>query len=316
MSLVPIVRALGGDLYAGGRRALIPGPGHSAHDRSVSLLASDGRLVVHSFGGSTWREVLTALRERGLIDADRRPLGAVAHAWSAPPSPTPADRVAAASRLWSQAAPLTRQLSMTHIRRRGVRRDCPVSAALRHHGAVPSAVYLDRGVRRPALLAAVSSVDGALTAVEVTYLQPGGARAEDLRVSRKVIGVLPPSSAVRLDAPGDALLVGEGVFSTLSASRRFALPAWALLSAGNLRTWRPPAKVRRVLIAADHGAEGERSAQGLQGHLSALGLRVSIAWPPLPALDWNDLEGMKEGEGGSGCAERRDGPAVSAESRP
>ena len=38
MSLRTIVQALGGELYDGGRRANIPAPGHSAADRSVSLL--------------------------------------------------------------------------------------------------------------------------------------------------------------------------------------------------------------------------------------------------------------------------------------
>ena len=44
--LAAIVRALGGDLYAGGGRANVPGPGHSAADRSVSLMLSDGRSVL------------------------------------------------------------------------------------------------------------------------------------------------------------------------------------------------------------------------------------------------------------------------------
>ncbi|WP_257819413.1 hypothetical protein [Phenylobacterium sp. J367] len=42
MSLKPIVQALGGDLYDRGLRANIPAPGHSAADRSVSLLLREG----------------------------------------------------------------------------------------------------------------------------------------------------------------------------------------------------------------------------------------------------------------------------------
>ena len=314
MSLLPIVRALGGDLYAGGRRALVPGPGHSANDRSVSLLLSKGRLVVHSFGRSSWLEVMSALRERGFVDAQGRPGGGAETGWSAAADPQPVERIAAAGRLWSEAVPLTRQLAMTHVRRRRVRRAPPVSPALRHHGAVPSAVYRNLGRRRPALLAAVSGPDGAITAIEVTYLQPGGGRTEDLRTSRKIIGVLPPGSAVRLDAPGDTLLVGEGVFSSLSAGERFGLPAWALLSASKLRTWRPPPGVRRILIAADRGVEGERSARELRNRLQTLGLMASIAWPPVAADDWNEAAaGDEGGEGWEGCAERRDDPVAGAE---
>ena len=52
MSLHAIVRALGGDLYQGGHRASIPAPGHSAADRSVSLLLSHGRVIIHGFGAA------------------------------------------------------------------------------------------------------------------------------------------------------------------------------------------------------------------------------------------------------------------------
>ena len=74
MTLRSIVQALGGDLYDGGRRANIPAPGHSAEDRSVSLLLQDDRVVVHTFGDGDWRAVLDFLREQQLIDASNAPL--------------------------------------------------------------------------------------------------------------------------------------------------------------------------------------------------------------------------------------------------
>ena len=58
MSLRTIVRALGGDLYDRGRRANIPAPGHSAADRSVSLLLENNRIIVHTFGDGDWKAVL------------------------------------------------------------------------------------------------------------------------------------------------------------------------------------------------------------------------------------------------------------------
>ncbi|MDZ4375340.1 MAG: hypothetical protein U1C74_28490, partial [Phenylobacterium sp.] len=71
-SLLPLARAFGGDVYAGGRRALLPAPGHSCADRSVSLWLQAGRVVVHSFGAGDWREVLDDLRARGWIDTQNR----------------------------------------------------------------------------------------------------------------------------------------------------------------------------------------------------------------------------------------------------
>ena len=119
MSLLPIVRALGGTLYDRGTRATIPGPGHSTHDRSVSLLLSRGRLIVHSFGRSRWRDVLDALRAQGLVDAQGQLGSGAGEEWSQVPAPSAAVRAAIARRLWSEAAPLARQLSMVHVRRRG-----------------------------------------------------------------------------------------------------------------------------------------------------------------------------------------------------
>lgn len=72
MSLRTIVAALGGDLYQGGARANVPAPGHDAADRSVSLLLSEGRVVVHSFGAATWQAVRDDLHRRNLIGADGR----------------------------------------------------------------------------------------------------------------------------------------------------------------------------------------------------------------------------------------------------
>jgi hypothetical protein len=169
-----------------------------------------------------------------------------------------------------------------------------VQGALRAHAGAPSAVYRDAGPRRPALLAAVRTAEGALTAVEVTYLDRSGRRSALARPSRKIVGVLPPGCAVRLSAAAPEMVVAEGLFTTLSAMKRFALPGWALLSTGNLRRWRPPGEARRLLIAGDRGPDGERSALALRAALLALGLRADVALPPKGFGDWNDLDREKE----------------------
>jgi phage/plasmid primase-like uncharacterized protein len=143
-------------------------------------------------------------------------------------------------------------------------------------------------LKRPALLAAIRAADGAFCAIEITYLTPQGRRAQDLRLPRKTIGVAPGGCAIRLDAPEPEMLVGEGLFTTLSASERFGLPAWALMSARNLRAWSPPQGVRAVLIAADLGQAGEAAAEQLRARLATAGVAVSVALPPPPWGDWND----------------------------
>ncbi len=287
MSLRDIVRAVGGDLYDGGRRANIPAPNHSPADRSVSLLLRDGRVVVHSFGSGDWREVLDDLRRRRLIGEDNAlPEGPGLGA--APALRTELERRSAALAIWEAGRDVRDTLSAGYCRGRAIVRGLPGAWALRHHSEAPVSAYRPGRHHRPALLAGIQDADGAYVGVEITYLTPGGRRADALRLSRKTVGLAPGGSAVRLDPAAAEMLVGEGVFTTLSASERFDLPAWALLSTRNLRAWRAPSGVSSVLIAGDRGTDGEASAARLRGRLRGEGVRASVELPPPPFGDWND----------------------------
>ncbi|MEW6020440.1 MAG: virulence-associated protein E, partial [Pseudomonadota bacterium] len=102
--LAAIVRALGGDLYGAGGRANVPGPGHSASDRSVSLMLSQGRVIAHSFAGDDWRAVLDDLFERGLVDRDGHLMGG--GVVSAASGPSARERRAIAQGLWAEGRPI------------------------------------------------------------------------------------------------------------------------------------------------------------------------------------------------------------------
>jgi len=290
MSLRHIVDALGGDLYDGDTRANVPGPNHSDDDRSVSLLLEDGRVVVHTFGRTDWREVLDDLRNRKLIDRDNAPIDAPGvRVTGRPSAPAPSDRerLEAARRLWDAGRSLGTTLAARHCRLRGMTGPLPGPAALRYLHDCPISVYRPGGGRRPALLAGGLDPKGVLVAVEVTYLAPNAKRAVDLRLPRKTVGVPAMGCAVRLDPAAEEMLVGEGVFQTRAGGEHFGLPSWALLSTGNLRGWLPPQGVRRVLIAGDRGEDGERSAEILRRRIVGLGLRSEVALPPLPYPQWD-----------------------------
>jgi len=289
MTLHVIVAALGGDLYHGGRRANVPAPGHSAGDRSVSLLVSEDRLVIHSFGGADWRAVRDHLADLRLIDVDGRIMGVGRPGPSSSAiRPDRDTRVATARRLWDGAGPLAPgSLSHRYLVGRSVGLDPAGLQDLRHHPDAPVSVFRSGGPARPALVARITDGGGRMTAVELVYLDPNGRRANRLRVPRKTVGVVPPGSAVRLSPPARDLVVGEGVLTVLSASERFGLPGWALMSAHNLSAWVPPQGVGRILIAADRGVAGERAAARLRSRLWSLGVAVSVALPPEPFEDWN-----------------------------
>ncbi len=298
IDLAAIVRRLGGDLYDAGRRALVPGPGHGAADRSLSLRLSGGRLLAHSFAGDPWRDVREHLYGKGVAaPAQARPAG------DSETGPSRPERLAAARALWDTAKPVAGTPAETHAQRRAVWR--PLPPALRFHPAVPSAVYAGAGRRRPAMLAAIHDPSGRLAGVEVTYLTAGGEVAEGVR--RKTVGGRPRGAAVRLDSAARTMLVAEGVFSALSASEAFGLPAWALLAVENLKVWTPPPQARRVVIAADRGAAGEAGALSLRARFIRLGLTAEICWPPAPQGDWNE-RAQAAAEGARALSDRLAGP--------
>lgn len=306
-SLVPLARALGGDCYAGGTRALLRAPGHGKLDRSVSLRLVRGRVLVHSFGSADWREVLDQLRADGWIDAENRLCAGGAPVAPGPDrhEPTRRERVRAARRLWAAAGPvLASSAAWRHGERRHVDLGLDVCGALRTCAATPLAIYQDRGPRLPALLAAVSGPNGEITAVEVTYLDARGDRSRRARPARKIVGVVPAGSAVRFTPLAEAMLVAEGVFTTLAAMARFGLPGWALLSTSNLRRWTPPVGVRRLLIAGDRGQDGERSAGKLRAAAAAAGVEAEIALPPVGAGDWRDVWEAEAKDGRARAADR------------
>lgn len=299
MTLHAIVAALGGDLYQRGQRANVPAPGHSGKDRSISLLLSEGRVVIHGFGGVDWRSMRDDLRRRGFIDVAGRLTGG-GQGGSSFPRPDPRVRLETAARLWEGGVPVGEATPAgRHLRLRRVR--CGAAAVdLRSHPNAPTSVYRSGGRERPAIVAAIRDLDGRLTAVELTYLHPNGRPALDLRLPRKTVGLVSPGASVRLAAAASEMLVGEGVITTLSAIDRFQLPGWALMSANNLAGWTPPPEVRRLLIAADRGAVGQGAALRLERRLAAMRIEVRILSPAPPFGDWNDvaLANRQREEGG------------------
>lgn len=307
LSLRDIVAAVGGDLHHGGLTANVPAPGHSAADRSVSLLLDGDRLVIHGFGSADWRDVRAHLHGLGLINADSCLTGATLSDFGpgpvAPSRPSPRVRIAVAQGLWAEALPLAEgDLCYRYFRLRGVRLPSPPDD-LRRHPAAPVSVFRQTGLTCPALIAVIRLPDGEISAVEIAYLGPDGRAAHGLRLPRKTVGAAPSGVAVRLSPPEAEMVVGEGVATTLSAMARFNLPGWALLSARNLARWSPPTGVRRVLIAGDRGPAGEAATAELCARLRAEGTAAEFRLPPAPFGDWNEAVAVgreeKEGRGGA-----------------
>ena len=271
-----IVRACGGELYAGGRRALIPGPGHSRQDRSVSLYETDdGRVLVHCFSPrDDWHTVAAWLQAQGL-----KPTPAISV-----PNAAPRAVHAGFERayiLWGEARPIEGTFAERYLVSRAIPRTACASAALRFHLSVTS---LDDQRRRPTLVAAIADHTGALQGVQVTLLSPTGAGKAAVATPRRVIGAM-RGGAVQFTPAEPDLVIAEGVETALSAAAVFGVPAWAALSASNLAEFTPPAVVKRLIIAADRDAPGLDAAETLASRM-AHRLEVSIR-PPDDFEDWN-----------------------------
>ena len=294
MSLARITKHYGGDLTHGGTRALIRGPGHSAADRSISLrLTHDGRVLVTSFGRSHFGEVKDMLRNDGFIGPSgrltgfdpERPSGKYAGA-------QPSSCGHCVDPLWAEAVGVVQTLSETYIaHHRAVRRPAEGIGALRHGYAIPVALLKPQPrFKTQALLSEITNADRRRIGLEITHLRSDGDRhsPQDIFLPRKTIGTLRQAHQVELDPLGTDMLVGEGVFTVLSASQRFDLPGWALLSISNMRRWVPPAGLRRLVIARDNGPAALEAASLLAERARSHGVRAFVRAPQAAFSDFND----------------------------
>jgi hypothetical protein len=280
-----IVRTWGGELAEGGRRAFIPGPGHSPHDRSVSLLeGDDGRIIIYCFSQrDDWREVRRALQAAGLLSEAECAPGQPRP--QAPPPTTSSRREALArvQKIWAQARPAAASLAARYLEGRAIETAIASASCLRFH---PGMTSLEDRKRRPALISAISGEDGAMQGVEITLLAADGRTKAALRTPRRVIGKM-LGGAIRLQNATDALLIGEGMETTASACAALDLPGWALMSAHNMARFAPPSAIARLVVASDNDAAGAAAFERLRRRL-APNLEIERATPPAGFNDWND----------------------------
>jgi hypothetical protein len=214
------------------------------------------------------------------------------------PAPDAAQAQRAANRLFSMAQPLSGTLGQTYLHRRGITAVALSGIdALRFHPRCFYRATPDAPPKPwPALIAAVTSLDGQITGIQRTWLDPDGFNPLDLlqlgkaplATPRRALGLL-LGYAVRFGSTtgNDVLTAGEGIETILSL--RCVLPAMpmaAALSAGNLAALMLPAGVRRLYIARDADAAGDRAVAGLTQRAIAAGVEAITLSPFLS--DFND----------------------------
>jgi putative DNA primase/helicase len=261
-------------------------PAHDDRTPSLSIRDSvDDKVLVHCHAGCDQREVIAALKQEGLwADHGPRSLSQVARHVSVKREQDQDDarRSEAAFAIWQSAKPAQGTPVETYLTSRGI--DLSPPDSLRFHAGLshPS------GGIWPAMVALVTDgADGAPLAVHRTFIADDGRGKAPVAPQKMMLGRC-RSGAVRLAAPGDILMVGEGIETCLAAMQATGYPAWAALSTSGLRTLDPPDEVQNVIVLADGDEAGETAARDCARRWKRQGRRVRIARPPL-GMDFNDL---------------------------
>ena len=282
MTAETIAKALGG--HRAGATWMARCPAHDDRAPSLSISSSkDGKVLVRCHAGCEQRDVITALVDCGLWDATGKSAGRFTHKRrtriTAEPDPDAKARTEAALTIWQASQAGEGTPVATYLRSRGL--DLPASPALRFHAGLK---HPSGGVW-PAMVALVTlGGTGLPIAVHRTFLaRDGGGKAP----VNPAIGPC-RGGVVCLGAPGDTLMVGEGIETCLAAMQATGNAAWAALSTSGLRSLDLPCNVRDVIVLADGDEPGESAARACGQRWKRDGRRVRIARPP-QGMDFNDL---------------------------
>jgi hypothetical protein len=231
------------------------------------------------------REALGLARFADVVDEARRFLGgARGEPAYSPPRPSAARSRArsaeAARRLFSMSQPITGTLAETYLHARGLT-NLSGTESLRFHPRCWWRPDIGQTEAHPALIAAVTDLDGRITGVHRTWLSADGSDKAAIDPPRKAMGDL-LGNAVRFGVADDVLVAGEGIETVLALRQVLPfLPAIAALSAAHLAAVRLPATCRRLYVLRDRDPAGEGACRRLIDRTKAVGIEAVTLVPRL-----------------------------------
>ena len=138
----------------------------------------------------------------------------------------------------------------------------------------------------PALIAAVTDLNGTITGVHRTWLDPSGHGKAPIDTPRRAMGQF-LGNGVRFGVVTDVMAAGEGIETMLSLRSALpSLPMVAALSANHLAALLFPATLRRLYVARDHDAAGDAAFDALAQRAQLAGIEAVPLSPTLQ--DFND----------------------------
>ena len=192
----------------------------------------------------------------------------------------------AARRLWRMTQPLSGSVAETYLRGRGIT-DLRGTANLRFH---PNCYWRREGdgptETWPALIAAVTGLDGRITGAHRTWLMRDGSGKAPVDPPRKAMGDL-LGNAVRFGGAKDVIAAGEGIETILSLRQALPMmPMVSALSAGHLAAILFPPHLRRLYIVRDNDPAGDGARDCLLDRAHEAGIEAITLSPKMG--DFND----------------------------
>jgi hypothetical protein len=194
-----------------------------------------------------------------------------------PPAPTGSPE--SARRLLAMSRPIAGTVVEAYLRGRGITHLHGVDS-LRFH---PRCYYRPEAEASteswPAMIAAVTDLQGHITGAHRTWLDPFGRDKAPVDTPRRAMGNL-LGHAVRFGPAGDVMAAGEGIETMLSL--RCVMPGMAMvaaLSAAHLAAILFPATLRRLYIVRDDDRAGDGAVAGLFDRAQSAGIEAMVLSP-------------------------------------
>ncbi|WP_257547018.1 toprim domain-containing protein [Sphingopyxis sp. DBS4] len=228
-------------------------------------------IIATSCGHTIFRETLEEARR--FLSLPPPPIGARNRSPRKAPSGTPE----AARRLWAATKPFMASLAATYLAGRSILTLAP-GDPLRFH---PHCFYRpseedapDTRPAWPAMIAAVTDLDGAITGVHRTWLDPATADKAPVAYPRRAMGHL-LGHGVRFGRAARVMVAGEGLETILSL--RQVLPSLSMIagtSAAHLAAIAFPAELKRLYFARDDDPAGAIALATISDRAAAGGIEV------------------------------------------
>ena len=195
----------------------------------------------------------------------------------------------AAQRLWTVSKPVADSPVAAYLASRHIT-DLTGCEALRFHGNCWYRASKDDAPDMrpawPAMIAAVTDLDGSVTGVHRTWLELNGSDKAPVAYPRRAMGHL-LGRGVRFGRSGPVMMAGEGIETMLSLRQVMPMmPAIAGLSAAHLAVILFPTMLRRLYVARDDDPAGAGALKTLRERALAAGIEVMPLEPRLG--DFND----------------------------